>query len=818
MIRLLFTFFITLLSSLAIGQQTIVTGKITSSSTGEPLSYARVRFYDSKIGTYTDTLGNYRLESYYATDSILISIIGYKKASVKISKDKTQIIDVQLQPQISELQEVTVRAPDEPLSVRLHKKVIANKKINNKEKLDAFEYESYNKIQFDLNNFGDKFTKNGLVKKMDVVMNYLDTADNGKGYLPVILTETVSDYYFKNNPKLKKEVVKATRITGVENVQVNQFLGDMYLDINVYDNVNDIFYKSFISPLATYARNYYRFYLEDSTFIGKNWCYKLRFVPKRTGDLTYTGEMWIHDTTYAVKKFSASISPGANLNYVQDFYLEQEFEQVEKEVWMMTSEKLIADIKLTENSKLYGFYARKNSSRKNFKINEKRDPEFYRGANTVEILPDAKTKTDLEWEQMRHSELNIQEAAIQQMIDSLNNTRFFKLMKGLAYMATTGYYQIGKIEVGQITSLVAVNPVEKFRTSLALRTSNAFSKRIEFGGRLAYGFGDNRFKYGVSVRYNVTPKKRGMLAAFYSYDIEQIGQSSSALSMGNSFTTLLSTAAYDKLTFVDKIGLNFEKDIKKDFILYTGAEWKSLTPLGLANYKRIEGLDTISISNIKTTEFTARIRWAKNEEFISGNFDRTPVACTNPILSFQAVIGVKGILGSQYNYQKLEFEVEHYHHFGIFGNIYYGGSVGYIFGNVAYPFLKAAPGNQSYYMMYTAFNKLNFLEFISDKYVSGFVENQWGGILFDRIPLIKKLKLRLVTTAKFTLGDISNRHQQEMLIPSFVKRFGGIPYAESSIGIENILKVGRIDLVWRMTHLDPGMSPLGIRMKFTFNL
>jgi hypothetical protein len=287
--------------------------------------------------------------------------------------------------------------------------------------------------------------------------------------------------------------------------------------------------------------------------------------------------------------------------------------------------------------------------------------------------------------------------------------------------------------------------------------------------------------------------------------------------MGNTFTTVLSTAPFDKLTFVTKAGLNIEKDIKKDFILFTGAEWKSFTPLGLANYRREDGLDTISISNIKTTEFTARIRWAKNEEFLSGYFDRTNMTCTNPILSFQTIVGVKGILGSQYNYQKFEFQFEHYHQLGILGRMYYGFTVGYINGKTAYPFLKVHEGNQSLYLMSTAFNKLNFLELVSDKYVSGFIENQWEGLFFDRIPLIKKLKLRLVTTGKFVIGDVSSRHQSEMLMPSFVKRFNNIPYAETSVGIDNILKFGRVDLVWRMTHLDPGAKPLGIRAKLVFN-
>ena len=815
--RCIFLLFFTFVTIVGISQQTTIKGRIIDGVTGEVLPFAKVRFQNSKIGTISDSLGNFFLETYYATDSVTFSFTGYLTQTKKVKKDQINSFEIKLHILTSDLEEVVVKAPDELPSTRLHKLVVANKPINNKEKLEAYEYELYNKIQLDLNNIGDKFTENGIVKRLDVVMDYLDSTDEGKTYLPVILTESISNFYFKNKPKLKKEVVKATRITGIESIQVNQFLGDMYLDINVYDNIYDLFYKSFISPVAPFARNYYKFYLEDSTFIDKNWCYKLRFAPKRTGDLTFEGEMWIHDTTYAIKRFSASISPGANLNYITDFYFEQDFEQVEKEVWMMVEEKLIADIRLTDNSKLYGLYGRKYSSRRNILVNQKKVEDFYKSNNTVEFLDSAKLRSDDYWNNSRHVKLSEQEGNIIEMVDSLQQTRFFKTIKNLTYLASTGYIPMGKLELGSAFSLVAFNPVEQFRLGLALRTSNNFSKRIELGGKVAYGFGDEKFKYMGKIRYNITPKKRGMMTGFYSYDIEQIGQSASALSMGNTFTTVLSTAPFDKLTFVTKAGLNLEKDIKKDFILFTGAEWKSFTPLGLANYRREDGLDTISISNIKTTEFTARIRWAKNEEFLSGYFDRTNMTCTNPILSFQTIVGVKGILGSQYNYQKFEFQFEHYHQLGILGRMYYGFTVGYINGKTAYPFLKVHEGNQSLYLMSTAFNKLNFLELVSDKYVSGFIENQWEGLFFDRIPLIKKLKLRLVTTGKFVIGDVSSRHRSEMLIPTFVKKFNNIPYAETSVGIENILKFGRVDLVWRMTHLDPGVSPLGIRAKLVFN-
>ncbi len=817
MFKLRILFLLCLIQCSVYSQQTKVSGRVIDAQTGEGMPDVRVRFQNSKIGTLTDSLGFYTLQTYYATDSITYMMPEFNLVTKTVKKDQEQVIDVKLTEAIVDITEVTVKPPDEFPSTTLHKKVIAHKDINNKEKLSSYDYELYNKIQIDLNNIGDKFKDRDIVKRLDVVMNYLDSIDGGKTYLPVILSENISQFSYKNNPKKKRELVSATRISGIENLQLNQFLGEMYLDFNIYDNYLNIFQKAFISPVANFARNYYKFYLEDSMFIDNNWCYKLRFAPKRTGDMTFEGEMWINDTTYAVKSFKAKLSPWANINYVQDLYMEHQFDQVQPEVWMLTEEKMILDLKVTKGTKLYGFYGRKYSSRKNFVINKEHPDDYYKSDFTVEFADSAKIRDRDYWIAHRHIPLNDQENGIDNMVDSLNHDPFFKFLKNSTYMLATGYYPVGKIEIGSIYSLFSVNPVEKFRTGLAIRTSNAFSRRIEFGGRLYYGFGDERFKYGLTTRINITPKKRGLLILYGNRDIEQIGISPTAAAVGSTFSSLLRTGPLDKLTFVDKAGINLEKDLGKDFIIFGGFEWKEYTPLGLATYERrneFGGLDTIR--HIQSSEVTLRFRWCKDEEFISGNFDRTTLPSKFPILSVQGIFGIKGVFGSDYNYQKLEFAMEHNRNIGVLGRLRYGVNAGVVMGTVAYPFLKVHEGSQSYWLYTNSFNRMSYFEFISDRYVGGFIEQHWQGLLFDRIPLIKKLKWRLVTTGRITYGAISQRHNDVMIIPSFTKQFGGIPYAEASVGIENIFKLGRVDLVWRITHLAPGIPPLGIRARWSF--
>ena len=343
--KLMGLFIFGLWHTLLFSQQTVVSGRV-SDKKGEPLSDVLIQYQNSKMSTKSDSLGNFILSTYYPTDTLIFRLIGYQTQRYKISADKVTQLNVKMPSQDKEIDEILLKAPTESKGAQLHRRMMTYKDVNNKEKLSAYAYHLYNKIELDACNLDTNLFSNQRLERLDLLNDYLQTDSNNKGFLPVILSETVSDYYFLKNPKLKKEVIEATHLTGVDNMQMTQFLGDMYLELNIYDNIYDLFNKSFISPVANFARSFYKFYLEDSTFIGNQWCYKLRFTPKRTGDMTFEGEMWIHDTTYAVKSFKANISPWTNINYVQDLLIHHEFEQVAPEVWMLTSEKMFADIKL----------------------------------------------------------------------------------------------------------------------------------------------------------------------------------------------------------------------------------------------------------------------------------------------------------------------------------------------------------------------------------------------------------------------------------------------------------------------------------------
>ena len=310
--RFLFLFPIVLLlfSSGLSSQTTKIMGQVIDSKTQEPIPFVTVAFLNSDVGTSSDFSGNFSIETKHPGDTLWAIYVGYKKLGIPIIKNKFQIVKFELEPdQVgTTLKEVVIKPGRNPAEILLEK-IIQNKKFNNKENLDYYQYEVYNKIEIDANNISKKLSKFILVKPFKFIFDYVDTSTvNGKTYLPFFISEVLSDYYYRKNPKTGKEIIIATKNTGTVNKSVSQYLGNMYLDINIYDNFINVFDKNFISPVANFGLGFYKYYLIDSAYIGNQWCYKLMFKPRRKQELTFTGDMWVHDSTFAIRKVNVRIA------------------------------------------------------------------------------------------------------------------------------------------------------------------------------------------------------------------------------------------------------------------------------------------------------------------------------------------------------------------------------------------------------------------------------------------------------------------------------------------------------------------------------
>lgn len=793
-------------------QTTRITGTVFDAVTKETLPFVFVRFMDSKIATETDLDGKYKFDTYYATDSIEASFTGYKKQRFAVKRDKEQVIDFYLTPDNDSLPEVTIRPPDIDPAIAMFKKIIRYKEVNNKEKLVSFQYEVYNKVEFDVNNLSEEFKNKKVFKPIQFIFENLDSTTNEKSYLPLFITESLSDYFFRKNPKAHREYIKATRVSGVENQSVSQFLGDMYQNINIYDNYVNIFGRNFISPISDRGLMTYDYKLSDSAMIGNTWCYKIKFKPKRKAEPTFFGHFWVNDTTYAIRKIECDVDGEANLNFIKTFAFKQEFEQVKKEVWMVTNDYLLVDFNMFD--KQMGVYGRKTTSYKDFVINEPKGDGFYSGAQNVIVADDANYKDDAYWNQHRHDTLTEQEKSIYHLMDTILQVPQVKTFTEIISMLASGYKVIGKFEYGPYFTTYSFNPYEGQRFRVGGRTSNAFSKRLEFNGYVAYGLKDKEFKYGGGFRTMLSKKPRQLLAVNYKHDVEMLGTSSNAFRQDNILASVFRRTPPDKMTMIDEYKIYYEYEYFQGLNNQLHLRHRTIRPVGVYQYEQLtnDG-DTAHPPSIKVAEATYYLRFAYDEKYISGEFDRTSMGTKYPVWDLQYTIGLRNIFGSQYDYHKLVSSVTHWFNIGGLGYLKYRIEGGKFFGTVPYPILELHRGNNTYYYDESSFNLMNLYEFVSDQYASLHATHHFQGFFLNHFPLLRKLKWREVAAFKAVYGTISDKNRNSMIFPDNLNMLR-FPYMEMSVGIENILKCLRVDFVQRLTYLNhPNIAKWGIRAR-----
>lgn len=800
-------------------QKTKVTGVVVDAANGDTLPFVNVYFQDTKIGTSSDLDGVYSLESYYASDTLVASFVGYRTFKQKVQKDVAQEVDIKLIPADEDLPELTVLPNDENPAHPILRKVIRNKEINNREKLDYYEYEVYNKIELDLNNITDEFTESKAFKKFDFIFDNIDSTGE-KTFLPVFMSESISDFYYRKDPKSEKEYIKATKVSGVSNESVSQFTGDMYQKVNVYENFLPVFGKNFVSPISDRGLNYYKYYLMDSIFIDKYWCYEMQFIPKRKGELTVEGTMWINDTTYAIKFIEGRISKDANINFVNELVVTQTFEQVQDEVWMLTKDELLVDFEVAD--KAMGFYGRKTTSYDNFKINQPQESKFYSGVENIYVSDSAQDYTEDFWQDHRHEELTENQEGVYQMIDTLGNLPIVNTYVDLIQTISTGYWVVGKFEIGPLYSSYSFNDVEGHRFRFGMRTSNDFSKMIELSGYGAYGLLDEEFKYGLGTRFFITKKPRRLVQLVYKHDVEQVGVSSNAYN-NTSIVTFLRRNPYNKLVFNTEYRANYFREWFPGFSSELLLRNSTFSPIGITAFNAVNSDGSIDPQvTLTATEVAVNTRFAYNEEFLSGEFERISLGTKYPIISLTYTYGIPNLLGSKYEYHKARIYFKHKIPMGIFGTFKYQFEVGKIFGKAPYPLLEVHNGNETWNYNETAFNMMNILEFVSDEYISFKAHQHFDGLFLNKIPLIRKLMWREVVTLTGVYGRLSQNNIGLMELPSYTSTLQQKPYLEMAAGVENIFKFLRVDVLWRMTYQDNEydgikVSKIGIRGKLQFD-
>jgi hypothetical protein len=807
--------------------QTKVSGVVLDDK-NKPISYSTVAFKNSAEGVMTDENGKFYLESKKNYSILVVSNVGYTSKEITLNGEHNYDLKVLLSAD-KEIEAVTVYSgktskKNNP-AIDILRKIWERKKKNGLRQFDQYKFDKYEKIEFDINSIDSTFMKNKIFKKMEFVFKHVDTSDiTGKNFLPIFINETLSEVYGDNINKLNKEVLKANKYSGFGNANndgVNAFLKDLYAEYDIYNNYLKFFDKDFVSPLSRTGIQVYNYVLADSSFIDKKWCYKIVYYPRRKNELTFKGDFWVNDTTYAIKTINLEASKSANINWVRDIYIEQEFDVLNDSVFLLKRDYMMTDFALTKKEKSSGMYGKRTTLFKNHNFNEKKDDKFYREEVNY-FDKEAYTKDNAFWEENRFESLNSNEKGIYDMLDTLKTVPKFKRIYNLVSILGSGYVQVGKFDIGPLFSTFGYNDVEGQRIRLGGRTYFGPNDYWRIQGYTAYGFKDEKFKYGILGKYMFNKKNRFIISVGNRSDVEQIGVSLTTSNdvLGRSFasSSFFSSGTNNKLTKVNltTIGLEIEPVKNLNFqATFSHRKLESASSAFKLDYFTDDTF-TSTASKVKQSEINFMIDYTPKRKMVGYGVDRIEVDINYPRFFVSYSQGLKGVLNSDFSYSKLQFYYRQPLLIGGFGRLFTTLEVGKTFGTVPLGLMNVIPGNQSYFIIDNTYNLLNYYDFVADQYTSLHLEHNFNGKLFARVPMLRKLNWREIVGVKAVYGSVSD--QNKALNASGLNYIAPVDgYIEYHAGIGNIFKVARIDCAWRGSYFDlPEARKFTVRVGFGF--
>ncbi|MFT3827547.1 MAG: DUF5686 family protein [Chitinophagaceae bacterium] len=824
--------------------QTRVKGVVKDAVTQQPLQFVSVVFKGGK-GTLSDADGGFYLEtSNPKWTTVEISYTGYKtiSKSVPFGKETEIIVDLQLE----QMKEVVIttnkrgkyRNKDNP-AVELIRQVIDHKKSNRITSYDYVQYQQYEKMEFSLTNKPEKLMKNRLLKNYKFVLENQDTTKiEGKALLPMYLEETLTQKYFRKSPEKEKTIILGQKKVNfgdfVDNNGISTYLNKMYANIDIYENNITILTNQFLSPIADMAPTFYRFYIRDTTELDGVKLIRMYFTPRNPNDLVFRGTMFITlDGNYGVQKITMTISKNANINWTRELHINQDFEKGPDGRFHVIMSNMLAEFALSKGAD-GGIMGERTVSFKNFLINQPAPDSIYAGKSEV-MAANAENPSDSFWVASRHQPLTEIESKVYTNIDSLQKMRSFRRVMDIATLLLAGYKSFGAYEVGPVNAFYSFNPVEGFRLRLGGRTTPKFNKNIYFENYAAYGFKDQKWKYYLAGTYSFNHKSiysypLNYLRVSFQHDTKIPGQELQFVQEDN-FLLSFKRGTNDKWLYNDIFKVEYTREFGKNLSYTFGFKnWKQQPAGSIVYEKPLGGGVYANVPDITTTELSAEFRWAPHEQFYQGKVYRIPLFNQYPIFKFRYIAGVKGLMGGEYNYHNINLNIFKRFYLSQFGYADVVAEGGYIFGKLPYPLLTIHRANQTYSYQLNSYNLMNFMEFVSDKYAALSADYYFNGFIFNKLPLIKKLKLREVASAKVLYGSLRNENNPAvnpyaMPFPTDTATgkpttftLKNQPYVEVSVGIANIFKLIRVDLVKRLTYLNnPDVPQWGIRTRVKFD-
>ena len=771
--------------------ETIIVGDVYDAYTGEALSNVNVYFQGTAIGTTSNPEGLFLLRGHIDRQrTMVVSAVGYQSERFRIQPGQQAGVEIALREKVSQLSEVFVTPGVNPAlpimqQVRLHRQ-------SNQRSVDMQQAHAQTALY--VSDIQAKHLQRQLWKHLQTGM--LQAADSS--YL-------IPLYWRKQEGGSVQE--KATLLT-LTDYQV--LLSEMQSTCNFYHNTINILSASMLSPLASSGNNYYHYYLADSLQVGGEKHYIIHFRTKNAFYATFNGEMHIDSASYALRSIRASVPAESNINFLRQLTIQQDFG---------------VDNHLQEEdvSMLLDFAIKADSSRIFPTLLLQRHTQLPIADSSSLIANSLSPITDTP-------------SPIAQAMDSVSNTMLFKMAKFLAYAIQTGSIPASKyVEIGKLHHLLKLNYAEGLRIGLPLQTTSALWEKVSLETFVAYGTRDRAWKGMGQINVQLPAERRHIIRMRYSdeyslsetSDFQQYLRENNVLSPQiNVLTRLMQGFPPNEDYYYNTMVRRREGRVQAEDDWNDYLETQAYIKVGRMGY----GLPTTNYDEqpsffYSTLGASARISFGERK--VDSYFHRRHIYNDLPVIYIGGEMGSYQTMDmSSYRmYGHLQLMLRQRVNLGMAGHLDYLLQGGMIIGRVPYPLLHIFASNQTHAFDAHRFTLMNSYQYAADRYVS--LQALWDGdgILFNLIPGVRYLRLHELLEFKLAYGVQHYDHQSVIAFPQAKAPDYSLlsaprtPYAEVGVGIGNILRIGEVYGIFRLTNIhDPHTPWWAVRFRLSLGM
>ncbi len=823
-------------------------GKIKDKVTEEAIPYASVRIRKTTQGCSSDNYGYFSFFANKLQDTLVISSIGYKEVRIPLSSKTRFPLNLKMETENYELAGVTIKPKREKYKKKNNPAVILVKKIteqrndNSPENKPFYTRNRHEKLNIALNNFSSA-KESHFGKKFSFLDQYIDTSlVSGKPILYISAREMIGSDYHNNEPKRKRQHIKARKNNGIDDMVSAESLEAIYQetfkDIDIFQDNVSLFGNKFVSPLSKLGPTFYKYYLMDTVDVEGEKCYDLAFTPFNSESFGFTGHIYVTtDSTYFIKHVQMNVPHDINMNFIEYMNIKQDFNRLPDGTRILNNESLVAEFKVIDG--INGFYAHRQVEYRDYRFEKDSTAEAIL-AFPGEIYEDTYSNRHTEeyWSENSIIKTAGKEKSVDKMMQELrSNPVYYWLEKGITFLFT-GWVPLREHEppvfYGPVNTTISHNELEGYRLRAGAMTSAYLNPHIFGTTYVAYGTKDKKFKYMGEIEYSFKKKKEHAnefpihsLKMRYENDIFQYGQNYLHTNKDNIFLSI-KRKSDNKIGYIKNAEFTYTREFYNHFSYQVILRNRKNIASHLVPFEQV-----ISSENTTTTYFAKEItqseaeiklRWAPKEKFAQTKWNRYRVQPEHPVFTLSHTSSIKNLLSSDYNYQHTEFSFEKRFWFSAFGYTDCIIKAGKVWNQVPFPLLIMPNANLSYTIQRESYALMNAMEFFNDEYASWDLTYYMNGLILNRVPLIRKLNWREVISFRGMYGRLSERNRPNLENTGTLYKFpyesdeyhylDGKPYMEIGIGIENIFRILRIDYVRRITYRDlPGIDKDGIRIE-----